>query len=1064
MQVTTPQNYRDGIQRYVLDRIQSGTSASYAAMVQRAWRAKMARQFLNALRQENRCKKELALMRHGIEVEECQVCARQDRKTKDTSKVNERRMCRTSWIDTEKMLFNNEPKFRVEDAGDNWLALFQHASSLPTSTQAERLYKQKMEAIVYRDFMNTATLYGRTIISEFFLHSYQRSIRPREIGGLSGGKKYVWRGILFKLSQGSSGPWAGSDEAAAKALGHEMCGVNHYNAVAPEGLNLVPSCLIDFKGFRLIAQAELPISEKTMRAGSKDGGRSVLSADDPELKELLSETARNLNIKEHPCMGVTVYSGADVEAHRMPDGKLYLVDLARSMPPEDPQVVEHFHGVLDIGASVWVRTMENSANGAATHTRIDSWMTPELNMTKGLVVKAHPSLCEYDIVHPDGTRENRVPAYRLRDRRLSVFWRLLRPEFVRERGQRLAQKIDNTRDERFKLPAVMNPIKEVLDKMHNDALEEQERRSPSPTTVTANKYKSTLSPIRSPTLMRSSRQSPLMNESAETDHDSDGEEEDSYSAYNGYTQFATSVPDKDKRPAIMSTSSDSNSKNSNINGENNTLTGDQLRKGILKKSSPLAAQNHNQYNNVSPNGGSATPSTPVTTPVVIPGIGEFGDAYDSYVTEAYDFFVADEGEATGTTTDMYDSFMLEEADDDSLLDKDPANGVSVRKPLSRGNSAYNPTGWSQILPRELSRGGVVDDDPYAPLSADAFTAFSRGDQEGWLRNREVTSATRLLLREVIPSMSQYLCSLSIHELQKLDLSTECHRYGVNMRHLGLVRACIPETSSPDDNHSSRSQQICTAVRELLLAEMVVRTLKHVLREFQRRWMRSEQSTSDMGLRMVVAKFINLVTGNHSNTLHFWKGEVTVGCLQRFGCVCITPAEQADLYTACHSPHILKPMVERIIRVTGLRLSKTAMDQLGTSDPSRLHLLPDDIEALEPVVKRMHCALRSRGELHLSEAQNQVASAGMKGHSCSTSSARLLLLAHAELKEAIAMVPTDARTADVFAITSRLLAAGHSRSEAPSLTVSSKAERKRRAKKKERRKERDSFVLDQSSVT
>lgn len=42
------------------------------------------------------------------------------------------------------------------------------------------------------------------------------SPRPRPFGGVAGGKKFMWRGILFKLADGSSEPYWGSDEAAAK--------------------------------------------------------------------------------------------------------------------------------------------------------------------------------------------------------------------------------------------------------------------------------------------------------------------------------------------------------------------------------------------------------------------------------------------------------------------------------------------------------------------------------------------------------------------------------------------------------------------------------------------------------------------------------------------------------------------------------------------------------------------------------------------------------------------------------------------------------------------------------
>ena len=50
--------------------------------------------------------------------------------------------------------------------------------------------------------------------------------RPKRLGGVAGGKKYLWRGILFKLADGSQGPYGGSDEAAAKAAGHELRGVS----------------------------------------------------------------------------------------------------------------------------------------------------------------------------------------------------------------------------------------------------------------------------------------------------------------------------------------------------------------------------------------------------------------------------------------------------------------------------------------------------------------------------------------------------------------------------------------------------------------------------------------------------------------------------------------------------------------------------------------------------------------------------------------------------------------------------------------------------------------------
>lgn len=53
---------------------------------------------------------------------------------------------------------------------------------------------------------------------------YVTNGRPKQLGGVAGGMKYLWRGILFKLADGSQGPYGGSDEAAAKAAGHELRG------------------------------------------------------------------------------------------------------------------------------------------------------------------------------------------------------------------------------------------------------------------------------------------------------------------------------------------------------------------------------------------------------------------------------------------------------------------------------------------------------------------------------------------------------------------------------------------------------------------------------------------------------------------------------------------------------------------------------------------------------------------------------------------------------------------------------------------------------------------------
>lgn len=75
--------------------------------------------------------------------------------------------------------------------------------------------------------------------------------------------------------------------------------------------------------------------------------------------------------------------------------------------------------------------------------------------------------------------------------------------------------------------------------------------------------------------------------------------------------------------------------------------------------------------------------------------------------------------------------------------------------------------------------------------------------------------------------------------KNFDLAIELHRHGVNMRHLGLVRANIKEGGERN-----------AMLRDIMLTEMVARTLKNVLRSFQRKWMKHQRSTSEQGMRLL----------------------------------------------------------------------------------------------------------------------------------------------------------------------------------------------------------------------
>lgn len=70
---------------------------------------------------------------------------------------------------------------------------------MPESTTEEKLMKYTILNGLNRDFISASTTYAKTIISEYFLDTNLKSVKVEQIGGFAGGKKFMWRGILFKV-------------------------------------------------------------------------------------------------------------------------------------------------------------------------------------------------------------------------------------------------------------------------------------------------------------------------------------------------------------------------------------------------------------------------------------------------------------------------------------------------------------------------------------------------------------------------------------------------------------------------------------------------------------------------------------------------------------------------------------------------------------------------------------------------------------------------------------------------------------------------------------------------
>jgi hypothetical protein len=68
------------------------------------------------------------------------------------------------------------------------------------------------------------------------------------------------------------------------------------------------------------------------------------------------------------------------------------------------------------------------------------------------------------------------------------------------------------------------------------------------------------------------------------------------------------------------------------------------------------------------------------------------------------------------------------------------------------------------------------------------------------------------------------------------------------------------------------------------------------------------------MHLLVAKFLNLVTGQHVNSKKFWVGEVTVGVVQRFGAIAITDSERSNLLLNCSATQVRNTSCEHYIYI------------------------------------------------------------------------------------------------------------------------------------------------------
>lgn len=109
----------------------------------------------------------------------CDVCA--EISPCGSSERKELRLDDQAFASTRELLYGRETsaisETRVRDTGGNWNTRFQEALDMREDTHDEQAIKWERLTSVAREFTAAAETYGKTIISEYFVHINDKSLR-----------------------------------------------------------------------------------------------------------------------------------------------------------------------------------------------------------------------------------------------------------------------------------------------------------------------------------------------------------------------------------------------------------------------------------------------------------------------------------------------------------------------------------------------------------------------------------------------------------------------------------------------------------------------------------------------------------------------------------------------------------------------------------------------------------------------------------------------------------------------------------------------------------------------
>ncbi|CAK7215444.1 Intracellular distribution of mitochondria [Sporothrix curviconia] len=218
----------------------------------------------------------------------------------------------------------------------DWNEELQSARELPRDTVQDRIFRERLVAKVFADYIDAATR-GALLVA-------CGEVGPLNPTEARDAQIFVYNNIFFSFGADGVGTFTseGGDEAARVATGKDVTGVRRINQLDLDGLYSPGTVVVDYLGKRIVGQSLVPGIFKQREPGENQidygavDGKDVVAADERFVAPF-AKMSQALNVKRHAVWDKDqkrheLEASVETKGLMGTDGRKYVLDLYRITP------------------------------------------------------------------------------------------------------------------------------------------------------------------------------------------------------------------------------------------------------------------------------------------------------------------------------------------------------------------------------------------------------------------------------------------------------------------------------------------------------------------------------------------------------------------------------------------------------------------------------------------------------------------------------------------------------------------------------------------------------------